>query len=247
MTGSIRGLLSIGMALNGTVGKDTTNPEIPLIKKVSISPIQQHIAAVNDDKTLSFALHGVINSAIEALQNVTNYNADTIQLIVETLQQYGILVKRIDAIEAAQAAADAAQAAAIADQALINSYTSPTVVVSAQTQADGTAAITIQAHQRIYADPGMTTVTVTGGTITGLALSSQYYIYYDDLGRKGGVVDFKYTTDNTVAAQTHGRHSLGGVATGGATDTDPIDGGGVAPPGSSRVPPYKRLPNQAEE
>lgn len=210
-----------------------TTPDIPLIKKVSISPIQQRIPAVNEDRTLSFALHGEINRVINSLANVTNYNAETIELIVETLRQYGILVKRVEDVEKAQQ--DAMRA-----QALLNSYPDPTITMSAQTQADGTATVTIINHNRVYADAAKTTVPVIGGSISGLALNSQYYIYYDDPTFAGGAVTYRYTTDNTVAAQVGVRHSLGGVATGGAQDTDPIDGGGVNPPGGSRIPPYRR-------
>lgn len=219
-------------------------PDIPLIKKVSISPIQQRIPAVNEDRTLSFALHGEVNRVINALANVTNYNADTLKLIVDALASIGVIVKRVDDIEKAQQ--DAMRA-----QALLNSYPDPTITMSAQTQADGTATVTIINHNRVYADAAKTTVPVVGGTIKGLALNSQFYVYYDDPTFAGGNVTYHYTTDNTGAAQVGVRHSLGGVATGGAEDTDPIDGGGVSPPGGSRIPPYKRLStddgNQADQ
>lgn len=213
---------------------DTTN--IPLVKKVSISPIQQRIPAVNEDRTLSFALHGEINRVINSLANVTNYNADTLKLIVDALASIGVIVKRVEDVEKAQAAATK-------DQALINSYTDPTVTTSAQNQADGTATITIINHNRVYADAAKTTVAVQGGTLTGLQPNSQYYIYYDDAARAGGAVTYQVTMDNTVSAQTGIRHSLGGVATADADVTDTQDGGGVSPPGGSRIPPWKR-PNE---
>jgi hypothetical protein len=214
----------------------TPTPSTPLIKKVTITPIQQRITAVNEDRTLAFPLHGDLNRVITAIGNVTNYNAETLELVLNALAANGIIVQRLNAIEAAQSAA-------MKEQALVNSYTDPTVTMTAMTQTNGTVTVSIANHKRIYADAGKTTVNVTGGTITGLALNSQYYVYYDDATRAGGTVTYHYTTDNTVAAQTNGRHSLGGIATGGAEDTTPISGGGVSPPGSSKVNPYKR-PNQ---
>lgn len=239
MTGELNGTLTFGAAMEGQVG-GSTNPAVPLVKRVSITPIQQRIPAVNDDKTLSFALHGDLNRIISGLGNALNYNADTVQLIVDTLASLNIIVARVEVVAASQAATAAAQAAIAAEQALINSYTDPTVTMTALTQPDGTVTVTIVNHSRVYADADKTRVAVTGGTITGLALNSQYYVYYDDPTRAGGAVTYQYTMDNTIAAQVNGRHSLGGIATGGATDTDPIDGGGVSPPGSSRIPPYKR-------
>jgi hypothetical protein len=236
-SGIVAGPLTFGASIAGQIGAGgsiRSNPDLPLVRKVSITPIQQRIQAVNDDKTLAKALHGDLNRIIGSLVSQGNYNADTIQLIIDTLAGLDIIVKRVEAVAASQAAI-------VAEQALINSYTDPTVTMSAQTQADGTVTVTIANHSRVYADPAMTRVAVTGGTLTGLALNSQYYVYYDDPLRRGGVVTYQYTMDNTVSAQVNGRHSLGGIATGGATDTDPIDGGGVSPPGSSRVPPYKRL------
>lgn len=240
MSGVLKGTLTFGASMTGRVGAGGSNPDIPLVRKVSITPIQQKIQAVNDDKTLAFALHGDLNRIIGGLGNALNYNADTIQLIVDTLAGLDIIVRRVEAVAASQAATATAQAAIAAEQALINSYTDPTVAMSALTQADGTVVVTIVNHSRVYADPAMTRVSVNGGTLTGLALNTEYYVYYDDPTRAGGTVTYQYTTDNTVAAQVNGRHSLGGIATGGATDTDPINGGGVSPPGSSRIPPYKR-------
>jgi hypothetical protein len=214
-------------------------PPTPLVKKVSIQPLQQRLPAVNDDKTLAFPLHGAINRVIAALSDVTNFNADTLQLILSALAANGIIVQRLEAIEAAQQNADRAQA-------LLNSYTDPTVIMSSRVNANGTATITIANHNRIYADPTKTSVPVTGGTLTGLALETTYYVFYDDPSRTGGAVTYQYTTDNTVAAQTGNRHSLGGVSTGRSGDTDPTPGGGVSPPGSGYTPRrlYDTLPEQ---
>lgn len=233
----------MGVALTGTVGVTNPASSAPLVKKVIITPIQQRIAAVNDDKTLSMALHGDLNRLIGGLGAALNYNADTVQLLVDAFARLGILVARVEAVAASQQQTADAFTAAAAEQALINSYTDPNVSMTALSQPDGTVTVTIANHMRVYADPDKTRVAVDGGTITGLAFDTEYYVYYDDLARAGGAVTYRYSTDNTVAAQTNGRHSLGGIATGDATDTTPIDGGGVSPPGSSRVPPRKQLAN----
>lgn len=201
---------------------DETTPNIPLIKKVAITPIQQRIPAVNDDRTLSFSLHGEINRLINALANVTNYNAETTQLIIDTLKQYGILVERVKTVEEAQAKASK-------EQALVNSYTDPTGVLTSTT---GTAdsVITVQNHKRVYADANKTAVDVVGTTITGLSPDKFYYLFYDDPTFAGGAVTIKYSLNNLDAAQTGGRHSLGSIATpkiGG----EPEVGGGPTPPG----------------
>ena len=216
---------------------DETTPNIPLIKKVSITPIQQRIPAVNEDRTLSFALHGEINRLINALANVTNYNAETTQLIIDTLKQYGILVERIKTVEEAQAKSDA-------EAALISSYTDPTSVLTSTT---GTAdsVITVQNHKRVYADANKTTVNVVGTTITGLAPDKFYYLYYDDAERLGGAVTIAATTDYPTAFNSStqpARHYVGSIetaATGGA-DTG---GGGGTPPGGGGA----RNPNVVEQ
>lgn len=215
------------------------DPTVPTAKKVALSQIQQRIKAVNDDQTLSFALHGDLNRAFAAIVSGQNYNADLLDLVIATLAANNILVKRVADVEAAQKAA-------VAEAALISSYTDPTMVLSAFTAADGlTASITVINHNRTYADAAKTTVPVIGKTISALAINTVYYLYYDDPLRAGGAVDIKVSTNNLDAAQTGARHSLGSIQTGGATDTDPVEGGGVNPPGGT----YRenRIPQQTQQ
>lgn len=215
----------------------------PIVKKIAISPIQQRIPAINDDRTLSFALHGELNRIILSLTNVTNYNADAITLIVDALARIGVLVKRFDDIEKVQADIQKDQAAAKAEAALVNSYTDPTTILSAITTNSGAdASVTVLNHNRIYADDAKTTVAVVGKTFANMAINTVYYLYYDDPTRAGGAVDIKISTNNLDAAQTGVRHSLGSIMTPAADDTDPVDGGGVNPPGGGRYyPPGKQL------
>lgn len=93
------------------------------------------------------------------------------------------------------------------------------------------ATIEIDVHDRVYADK---TVEVDADTITGLAYSTLYAVYYDDGDRLGGAVTYATTTDAADAYNSPtypDRHFVGYVTTpamgGGATT-----GGGSGPPGS---------------
>lgn len=133
------------------------------------------------------------------------------------------------AAAAADAAATAAQGAAetaAADSSLASSGVSGLTMTATDAGTDAT--ITIGAHTRIYGDG--TSVAVSGGTVTGLAYSTGFFVYYDQASRAGGAVTYQATTSAATAAQTGDRHSLGAVTTpaGGA---GPIDGNVNLPPG----------------
>lgn len=151
----------------------------------------------------------------------------------------------ITAIQAAQAAADAANAAAAAANtaaltaqaaadesasasSLSNSYVTGLTITAADAGADVT--ITISAHSRVYpqADGSNVTVAVDGGTLTGRAYSTAYYIFYDQASRAGGAVT--YQSDTAAVAQTGDRHSVGAVTT--PAPAAPASNGNVLrPPG----------------
>lgn len=165
------------------------------------------------------------------------------------------LQNQIDAITAAQAAADAANAAATAAQtAADNADTAATAAQSAADEANSNTAITasyvtgltltatdagtnatisISAHTRVYGDA--TSVSVNSGTITALAYSTAYFIYYDQPSRAGGAVTYQATTSITTAAQTGDRHTVGRVTTPAAA-APPNNGNGVEPPGVGNIP-----------
>lgn len=129
----------------------------------------------------------------------------------------------------AQSAADNAQTAAdttTAQTNLVNSYPSTNPLTASD--AGASATITIAGHNRIYGDG--TSVAVTGGALTGLAYSTEYFVYYDDPARTGGVVTFVSTTSATTAAQTGDRHLVGSVTTPAAA-APPTTGEAVQPPG----------------
>lgn len=145
-----------------------------------------------------------------------------------------------DAANAAAAAADAAAAAAqtaaddattaaataAADSSLASSGVTGLTMTATDAGADAT--ITISGHTRIYGDG--TSVSVTGGSVTGLAYSTGYYLYYDQASRLGGAVTYVATTSAATAAQTGDRHSLGAVTTPAAAGP-PNDGNVNLPPG----------------
>lgn len=145
-----------------------------------------------------------------------------------------------DAANAAAAAADAAAAAAqtaantantaaetvAADSSLASSGVSGLTMTASDAGSDAT--VTISAHTRIYGDG--TSVSVNGGSVTGLAYSTGYFIYYDQASRAGGAVTYQATTSAATAAQTGDRHSLGAVAT-PAGGGGPVDGNVNLPPG----------------
>ena len=154
-------------------------------------------------------------------------------------------------IAAAQAAADAANAAAATanaaavvaqdtadaitnESALAGSYVSGLTMSASDAGAD--ADITISAHTRHYTQPDGTTddVAVSGDTITGLAYSTLYYVYYDDAARAGGAVTYLATTTEATAAQIGDRHTVGAIRTPAALAAD-TGGSGTRPPGTRAV------------
>lgn len=123
--------------------------------------------------------------------------------------------------------------------ARINSYTDPTSVVTAA-DAGADATITIANHTRVYPVQGSIDVpdlAIIGGTITGKAFSTQYFVYYDDTTLADTTPAYLSTTDAATAqvGTAAGRHFVGEVTTpadGGGGTT----GGGGTPPGGGGGP-----------
>jgi hypothetical protein len=129
----------------------------------------------------------------------------------------------------AQTAADNAQNAAEGAGAASSLATSGVSgLTMTATDAGANATITISAHTRIYGDG--TSVAVSGGSITGLAYTTGYYVYYVQPSRAGGAVTYQATTNLATAAQTGDTHSLGAVTTPAAAG-GPIGGNNNLPPG----------------
>lgn len=135
------------------------------------------------------------------------------------------LASQLAQILAAQEAADLARR----NDSISASWTSPGTILTAS-DAGTDATITIAAHSRKYGDT--TEVSVNGGSLTGLAYSTKYYLYYDQTSRAGGVVTYLSATNPNTALPNaaEGRHFCGFVTTpaSGGGDTS----GGVSPPGS---------------
>ncbi len=115
------------------------------------------------------------------------------------------------------------------DIARIASYTAPTNTLTAS-DVGATAMISVAAHTRIY--PGVVAdVAITAGSITGLAFSTKYGVYYDDATLAATSPTFIATTsivDSYVGAGAS-RHFVGVITT-------PADGG-AASSGSGGTPP----------
>lgn len=160
----------------------------------------------------------------------------------------GALAAAVAAIQAAQDAADAANAAAVAANtaadaaqdtavaiteasALGNSF--PVGATVGALDAGASATITISPHTRRYPQPDGTNVdvSVSGGSVTSLAYSTAFYVYYDDPTRAGGAVTYLATTSADTAVQTGDRHVVGGATTpamgAGPTSGDVVKGRGA--------------------
>jgi hypothetical protein len=176
--------------------------------------------------------HDKFLSGLEDSLDTTDQNvADIAQLVSD-------LADAVADITAAQAAATAAQTTANTvqrDDSIADSYPVPgNVLTAADVGSDAT--ITIANHNRRYNDGAFPAV--TGGTITGLAFNTIYYVYYDQTSRAGGAVTYAATTDAKTAlpATAAGRHFVGKVPTpadGGGGTT----GGGAPPSGGGGITP----------
>ena len=162
-----------------------------------------------------------MNTNIQNLRIQLDTVSQLAEDIVFSIEQAGI------ALTTAEEAKELAEATAAEDY-LLDSYTSPATILTASDALDGTATITVSNHNRVYGDG--TSIAVTGGSITGLAYSTRYYVRYYDQDREGGAVTYAVTTDPASAGQGNGYHACGDVFTpaSGGTDTG---GGGVTPRG----------------
>lgn len=148
----------------------------------------------------------------------------------------------LEAAAAAQAAATAANAAAATAQAAATTANSAATAAATATAADArflsisnstttgltmtatdagaSASIAVSNHTRNYANGTSVAVTGTGGSpLTGLAYSTQYFLFYDQLSLAGGAVTYQTSltgpTAQTTAAggSAPNRHFVGSVVT----------------------------------
>lgn len=162
----------------------------------------------------------------QVIETIEAQETNQDDLLAEIQQTQADLAAAIADIVAAQAAADQAQedATAIAREAArIASYPNPgSVLTAADVGSDAT--ITIAGHTRVYPVQGsidVADVAITGGTITGRAFATRYYIYYDDETLADTTPSFLSTTTSATAqvGAAAGRHFIGFIDT-------PADGGG---------------------
>lgn len=168
---------------------------------------------------------------LSAAESIVGSNGAPTQAFQRRIQKaWGKIEEAFDDLTAKQASL-AAQLALIQavtrNDAISASYTAPGTVLTAS-DAGTNATITIAAHTRVYGD--ISNISVNGGSVTALAYSTLYYVYYNDPTRVGGAVTYSATTNANTALPTAaaGRHYVGSVTTpasgGGSTS------GGSAPP-----------------
>jgi hypothetical protein len=144
-----------------------------------------------------------------------------------------------DNIASIQATQNALEAG-IKEAARLTSYTNPTVVLTAA-DVGTTATITIANHTRVYPVNGpsdISDVTITGGTVTGAAFSTTYYVYYDDETLVNGTPTY-YATPTPLNGQVgtaNGRHFVGKITT-PADGAGPTTGTGATPIGNGSILP----------
>lgn len=173
---------------------------------------------------------GALETALTDIETVNA--AQTAQLaLIEAAQ--ADLAAQLLLIQAAQADADAANADILVQQKYEKTRDSEadgTPLSAEDVGADCT--IFVAAHDRNYLAEAA--VPVSAGSITGLAFSTLYYVYYEDPTFAGGAVTFLATTEQSDAVSSltnPTRHVIGSVTT-------PADGGAPSV-GTSGPPPWK--------
>lgn len=204
------------MALN--IPKLQYNLPMTLDTGVPTQTFQRWWQEVADNITSNFNDLAQAVSDIQTLQ--TQMNARIAE--ISTLQTQ--MNDRITEIEAVQAAADAVTR----DNSISASWVSGLTLSASD--AGTNASITISDHTRFYDDT--TSLAITGATLTALAYSTEYHIYYDDPTRADTTPTFLTSTTAATAAANRdvGRHYVGSITTpaagGGSTS-----GSGSEPPG----------------
>lgn len=170
---------------------------------------------------------------LDKMHDTSRSLANTAQSTAATAQTTATTANT--AATAAQTTADTVKR----DDSISTSWPSPGTAVSAS-DAGSDATITIANHTRHYSNTD--TASVTGGSITGLAYSTTYYVYYDQTSRAGGAVTYHATTNPNTAlpGAAAGRHYVAVVTTpasgGTATTGTGSSGGGGGSFGGGNIP-----------
>jgi hypothetical protein len=223
MLSPLRLAVSGGFVLNG-LGTGSTLSQIDLAQLGKLD--RQILAKGFNSFEFQLRFQRVVE-AIEASINAINdaVNANTAN--IAALQAISVQ---------AQTANDAATTVSTRTS-IESSYTDPTSVLTAS--ADGT--ITIAAHTRRYTNGD--SVSVSAGSVSGLANETRYTVYYSDAAREGGMVTYVATTN--AVAQGGNTHVVG-VATVPATGQPNADGQSPTAPGyigdEGRTDQYEEIP-----
>ena len=186
---------------------------------VNLPRLDNNIPIVTENRTPSLTFHQWWQTMAERLETVLTALQDAVDAIQQAL----------DAADIAQQAADTAQAAGDAANSVASLTNSGvTGITLTATDAGASATVNVSSHTRIYGDG--TRVTVEAGSVTGLAYSTLYYIYYEDAGRGGTGLTYQASTNVDDAAQVGNTHLVGTVTTPAALDPD-TGGEIVRPPG----------------
>jgi len=233
MTGSINATVRIVPTMVGTYGIQASTTAIKKLVLGNFNSAQKLVDPTTGNGTAVFVRF--LNDAIQNIVSALNADSSQIVDITNALNQAGIAIATADAAAASANAAAAAATAATADAALTNSYVSPANILTAEIDpADATkAAIIVANHTRYYGDG--TSVAVDGATISGLALSTLYYVVYQDASRAGGAVVYQTTTSVSAAGQSGAQHLVGSITTPASGATVPTSGGVVSPPGVGSI------------
>jgi len=168
-----------------------------------------------------------LNDMVSNITSAVNSLKSTQDDLIATIEAAGI------ALTTAEAAHDLAIAQG-KSASLIASYVDPASVLTSDVDpSDSTKArITIADHTRKYGDG--TSVSVTGGTITGLLQATDYYITYMDTAFAGGTVTYEAQASYLTAAQDNptGQHTCGDIMTVATSSSPPTTGPGTRPPGT---------------
>jgi hypothetical protein len=192
---------------------------------VSINPLV--LTLLNQSNPIVTSTGTPTPSFTQTINNSFNNLLVTINAVISQGNDTASLLAQIITLNGLVTATNATVDALAKQAALVNSYTSPTSVLTAS--YDGTSAtITIAAHSRIYGDG--TSVSVSGGSIAALLSNTVYYVFYTDTAHAGGTVTYHDSLSGGDAAQTNGVHSVGVILTPSTTGGS-SGGAGGDPPG----------------
>jgi hypothetical protein len=186
---------------------------------INIPQLQQSRPIVDKEGRPAPDFIRVLNDSIQSLK--ASFNS----LLALPDIQAAITAAQTAADNANTAAATANSAATSAETAVSQTNAYPTGLTISATDAGTSATIFISAFTEVYpqTNGSNVSVSVNSGSITGLAYSTTYWIYYDDPTRAGGAVTYHATTTQATAAQTGDRIAVGAVTTPAAAGA-PVSG-----------------------